>query len=309
MLALLLLVGVASCSEDNNDNNPDSTSYNTKVYITDGPIDNADVQAVFVTVADVKVDGQSIEGFTKTTVELTALQNGSTQLLGNIDMEAGTFNNLTLVLDSESDASGNTPANYVLTQSNEKIELTSDSNTLTLNNSYSIEASEDNELVIDFDLRKAIVTDSGNTTYSFSSQSQLENSLRVVNSLNAGTIMGTATNNTGFPNNVTIAYAYNAGSFTTGEQNENSAGVQFENAVTSSVASGSTNQFQLNFLEEGNYEIHFASYEDSNNDGKLEFAGMIDVETATTIDLMAVDVTANSEVTLEVLLQGILPLL
>lgn len=305
MLALLLIVGFASCSDDEG-GNTDQATYNAKVYITDGPIDNTEVQGVFVTIADVKLNGTSVNGFTKTTVNLHALQNGETQLLGDIDLAANTYNQVTLVLDTQSDASGNTPANYVLTTSNEKIKLTAQNNTINVNSSYNIAASTANEVIIDFDLRKSIVTDPGNSGYNFAAQSQLESSIRVVNKLDAGTITGTATNNTGNNNNKTVAYAYAKGSFNASEENENAAGVRFSNAVTSSVATGASNQFGLYFLTEGAYEIHFASYEDLNNDGVYEFAGMIEAEGDLGLNLLNIMVTANTSVSLQVLLIAIL---
>lgn len=308
MLALALIVGLASCSDDDSTDPNDGATYNTKVYITDGPIDNADVQGVFVTIADVKVDGNSVDGFSKTTVDLKALQNGDTQLLGNIDLSANTYSELTLVLDTETDASGNSPANYVLTTNSSKVELTAENNTININNSFDISASDSNEVVIDFDLRKSIVADAGNGGYNFAAQTQLENSIRVANTLETGTIMGTATNNTGNGDNKTIAYAYKKGSYSASEETENAAGVRFSNAVTSSVATGSDNSFGLYFLNEGDYEIHFASYEDPEDDGVFEYAGMIEAEGDLGIDLMDITVMANTEVTIELFLQILLGL-
>lgn len=306
MLALFLIVGLASCSDD--DTTDDQATYNTKVYITDGPIDNADVQGVFVTIADVKVNGNSVDGFSKTTVDLKALQNGDTQLLGNIDLSANTYTELTLVLDTESDASGNSPANYVLTTNNSKVELTAENSTINVNKSFDISASESNEVVIDFDLRKSIVADAGNGGYNFAAQAQLQNSIRVVNTLDTGVVSGTAINNTGNTDNKTIAYAYLKGSYSAAEETENAAGVRFSNAVTSSVATGSNNTFGLYFLNEGDYEVHFASYEDPENDGVFEYAGMIEAEGNLGTDLMNIAVNANTEVTLTLTLLVLLGL-
>lgn len=305
MIALLLVVGFASCSKDD-DSPTDQATYNTKVYITDGPIDNAEVQGVFVTIADLKLNGKSVNGFTKTTVDLHALQNGETQLLGDIDLAANTYNQVTLVLDPQRDASGNSPANYVLTTNNDKIELTAENNTINVNSSFDITASTSNQVVIDFDLRKSIVTDAGNSGYNFATQTQLESSIRVVNKLKAGAITGTATNNTGNSENITVAYAYAKGSFTASEQNENAAGVRFSNAITSSRITGANNQFGLYFLTEGAYELHFASYEDVDNDGVYEFDGMIETEGNLGLNLLDIPVNANTEVTLIVILLAIL---
>lgn len=309
ILALMFIVGFASCSDDDStDPSPDAVTYNTKVYITDGPIDNADIQGVFVTLADIKLDGKSVNGFTKTTVNLYALQNGDTQILGDIDLAANNYSQLTLVLDDQSDASGNSPANYVLTTDNTKIELTAENNTVSVTTDYEITASDSNEIVIDFDLRKSIVADSGNSGYQFAGQAQLQNSIRVVNTLETGAIIGTATNNTGNEENKTVAYAYKKGTFNASEKEENASGIRFANAVTSSAVVGSNNSFGLYFLNEGDYEVHFASYEDPENDGVYEFAGMIEAEGQIGIDLMEISVMANTEITIQLLLQLLLGL-
>lgn len=302
----MVVVGLASCSSDDDGPVNDGAKYNTEVHITDAPIDNAEVKGVFVTIADVKVDGESLSGFSKTTVNLMALQNGNTQLLGNIDLSAATYNQLSLVLDTETDVNGNAPANYVLTVTDEKIALTAENNTITTNDNFEISATGTNKVVVDFDLRKSIVAQGD--SYAFAAQGQLQNSLRVVNELNTGTIVGTATDNTGNNENKTVAYAYAKGTFNASETEENAAGVRFANAVTSSVATGSDHAFGLYFLEEGEYEVHFASYEDADSDGEFEFAGMIETEGQLSIDLMDITVMANTQVSLEVLLLSLLNL-
>ena len=43
------------------------------IEATDAPIDNAEVKGVFVTVSEIYVDNKKIEGFNKTTLEISAL--------------------------------------------------------------------------------------------------------------------------------------------------------------------------------------------------------------------------------------------
>lgn len=69
-------------------------SYATTFKMTDAPVDNANVGAVFVTVSDIKVEGISLEGFNKTTFDLSTLINGQTKTLGNPQMEAGSNSNV-----------------------------------------------------------------------------------------------------------------------------------------------------------------------------------------------------------------------
>ena len=306
LLALAVVVGLASCSDDDNGPINDGAKYNTEVHITDAPIDNAEIKGVFVTIADVKVDGKSISGFSKTTVDLMALRNGNTQQLGQIDLSAGSYNQLSLVLDQETDANGNAPANYVLKINGEKVALNTDNSTLATTQDFEINASANNKLVIDFDLRKAIVSEG--SEYNFAAAAQLQNSIRVVNAENTGKITGAATNNTGRENQKVVAYAYTKGSYNATETQENASGVRFANAVTSSVATGNDNNFGLYFLNEGNYEVHFASYEDPDDDGVFEFAGMIETEGLLNINLMDISVMANTQVTLEIILLNLIGL-
>ena len=80
--------------------------------ITDAPSDDASIKGVFVTVADIKVDGKSISGFTKQTIDLKAYQEGSTKLLGTTQLDAKAYNNITLVLDADADATANSPGQF-----------------------------------------------------------------------------------------------------------------------------------------------------------------------------------------------------
>ncbi|MDZ7776005.1 MAG: DUF4382 domain-containing protein [Bacteroidales bacterium] len=66
------------CSDDD-DNNEEKGTVNFKM--TDAPIDDADVEAVFVTVSEVKVDGEAVNGFEKQTIDLTAYQEGNTEVV------------------------------------------------------------------------------------------------------------------------------------------------------------------------------------------------------------------------------------
>lgn len=303
-LAIILSVSLVSCSDDDNSS---AETYNTQIKITDSPVDDAEVEAVFITVADVQLDGRSLEGFSKTTIELSALTNGDTQLLGNLDLEAGDYSNLKLILDTQTDAAGNAPANYVTTQSNGTVALTVTNPELQVNETVSVLAQAGNVLVIDFDLRKALVA-KADGTYDFAVSSQLSNSLRVSNTLQSGMIQGTANSTLGGSNRTIIAFAYEQGTFTEADAEANANGVRFANAVTSSVTTGTNNQFSLHFLEAGNYEVQFASFVDDNNDGRLEFEGRIETSSNTAIELNNISVGANTTTTLDLSLLAVLGL-
>ena len=304
-LALVLSVVLfASCSEDDTIDNPDTNAgKETSVYITDSPVDQANVEAVFITIAEVKLNGKAIEGFQKSTIEISSLTNGSTEMLGKLNLDAGTTSSIELVL-ADSDDNNNTPGNYLVTKGGTKQEL---SGTTQIELKDQVEIIEDakNEIVLDFDLRKSIKQEGDQ--YTFVSGGALQNSIRAVNTSNAGIIKGNVENRSDANAETVIAYAYRKGEFSDSEK-EGEHGVRFNNAVSSSVVSKSSGDFEIHFLEEGDYEIYFASYSDGNQDGKLEFSGLVNAEAIGALNLNEVSVEANTTVNIEITFKGILGL-
>lgn len=302
-LILFFVSMMVSCSKDDENNETTTETGNkTEVYLTDAPIDNADVQGAFITVANVMVNGKAIEGFEKTTIEVSSLTNGDTEFLGDLNLESGTTSNISLVLATDSDASGDSPANYILTSDGEKKELATSTGEITLNDNAEIEESNDNKLILDFDLRKAIKSETEGE-YSFASDAELSNSVRAVNALNAGTIQGTVNDMNNDASETMVVYAYEKGSYSEDEGNGD-----FSNAVASSEVNSTNGDFSLNFLEAGEYELHFASYSEDDSTGGLSFQGMVDATAASELDLMGLNVDAQSETTVEVNVDGLLGL-
>ncbi|TXF87862.1 DUF4382 domain-containing protein [Neolewinella aurantiaca] len=305
-LALLLLVSVCFACEDDDSTTP-SASGSFTLEITDAPIDDADVSAVFVTIADVKVDGASIEGFSRTTVELSALQNGVTELIASADLEARTYNTIEVVLDDAQDASGNAPGCYVRRTDGTTVALDVDGDgSLTVSDaSFTVNQGATVAAVIDFDLRKAIQRgESATEPYRFAAEARLESSLRFVEKELTGTLQGTVSNASGEDGEVVI-YAYAAGTYQAseaeGEENET-----FLNAVSSTrlTAGGS---YTLAFLESGSYELVAVSYQDEDNDGELELAGQFELNAALGINLGGLSVDATSLTTANFTLSTLLP--
>lgn len=304
-LSLLLgLIFFVSCSEDDSLENPGDGENSTAVYLTDAPVDQANVEAVFVTVSEVRINGKAIEGFNKTTIQLSSLTKGRTELLGNLNLKSGTTSNISLVL-ADTDASGNGPGNYVVLNGGAKQKL-SGATEINIKDQVEIVNDARNEIVIDFDLRKTVKQEGDN--FSFVSKTQLENNLRTVNKLNAGAVKGKADNRSEAEGEVVVAYAYKKGTFSNSESNANSEGINFANAVSSSVVSKSNGEFEIHFLEEGDYELHFASYSDNDQDGKLEFTGMVEANAVSSLDLNSFRVASNSEVNIQISFKGLLGL-
>ncbi|MFY9150672.1 MAG: DUF4382 domain-containing protein [Prolixibacteraceae bacterium] len=299
-LILLVSVLMIQCSKD--DVNQSSGQLNLKM--TDAPSDDANIQSTFITVADVKVDGQSVAGFTKQTIKISDLQSGKTEVLFNGDIQANTYSNITLVLDYSTDASGNSPGCYALDKANNKHDLNSSSSAtgeIKLDKSILVGANSTTELVVDFDLRKSIVYNSNTSEtskYKFVTEAELKNSLRLESPEKCGDIKGKANNNQSAGE--LIVYAYHKGDYSasTETQGQGSSKVTFAKAVTSAKVN-TDGTYQLSFLNEGDYEIHVAAYDKDAASGKSVFKGMVNANSSISgLLLNNVSVKANSHVEL-----------
>ncbi len=291
---------LSSCSKEDISKN----SHYTTFKATDAPLDDANVQAVFVTVSDVKVDGQSIEGFNKTTLELSALTEGKTANLGHLDLEASQFSTVEFVLDYEQDAQGNSPGCYVHLVGGTKDKIASTSESIIIEGKQQLSASQENNIVFDFDLRKLIKEESND--YEFVSATEMQSYIRITAEEKTSHIMGDVE---GSNSSYTVVYLYEKGTFdlVAESKGKGESNVQFAKAVNSAVVK-STGEFTLSFIEDGNYEIHLISYEDSDNDGRLEVSGHALLTSTNQIDLGNISVSSDTDVELSIELGGWLPL-
>jgi hypothetical protein len=299
-----LVMAFASCSESSETLPNDSQTRNTQVSITDAPIDNADVSGAFVTITDVKVNGVSIGGFNATTVDLMTLQNGKKKLLGNLDLKVGAISDVRLVLDYDFDADGNSPGSYVKTTNGIKHKLEASSNEIKIADTVEILAGSTNEIIIDFDLRKTIIeSNSIGGSFDFVTELELSNGVRLVNNEAAGSVSGIVSDNNNTAETI-VVFAYEAGVYTEAETSgQGASNVQFVNATSSTIVSSNAT-YSLNFLKEGNYEIKFAAFEDSNNDGELELKGMLDVESTAGLNVNSLNVSSNATINLLINVNG-----
>lgn len=307
---LLMMFTFAACEKDDTGPN-DGAMGKLNIEMTDAPIDDASVEGVFVTVTEIKVDGQVVEGFEPKTIDVKAYQEGKVALLANADVAAKSYSSITLVLDHATDASGNAPGCYVLTTGGGKEALMAGAQTiteLTINGTnFVVEEGQTANLVVDFDLRKAVKYEN-NTSYDFVSGAELAAALRVVVKASTGTIEGEVNNWSNHAEKV-IVYAYKKGTFNASveTQAQGDSQLQFTNAVTS-VQAKADGSFSLHFLESGDYELYFAGYDDSDQDGKFELKGSLAIDLLAGIDLSAVTVNANSSTRIDLSIIGILPL-
>jgi hypothetical protein len=270
------------------DSNEPAGNGDVQFEITDAPIDDANVKGVFVTVADIKVDGKSVSGFTKQTIDLSAYQDGNTHILGSQQMAAKAYSNVTLVLDLKQDANGNEPGCYVLSQDNSKYRLKSTADgtvELALKQGWNVRNEAMTKLVMDFDLRKAIrYNEDPLLRYSFVSDANLRAAVRVVSKEASGTIKGSYQENSSVEADRIVVYAYKKGTFnaSTETQAQGEDQIMFRNAVASAqVKETLTGRvFTLAYLPEGDYELHFAAYKHNTTSGRVAFEAMLKSETS-----------------------------
>ncbi|RFS14002.1 DUF4382 domain-containing protein [Emticicia sp. C21] len=296
-----------SCEDSTNDPDPNSTTGTLKVSITDSPIDSPDVKAVFVTVTAIKVDGKTFDGFKgPKTVNLLELQNGNSLSLGDGNFNTGTFNKISLVLDYEKDQSGAAPGCYVQKADNtkQKLQLTgSTQNSIDLTTKeFLVKEGTTTDIVLDFDLRKAIKseTSGSQTTYSFVSYGELQSSIRMVERNSAGNITGKIDNyNANTMGNV-VVYVYKKGTFNqaTETQGQGDGKIQFKNAITSAKVDANGN-FKAAFLEQGDYEVHCASYNKPTG-GIFGLVALLNLTSKNSIDLSSIAVKSSTDVNLSI---------
>lgn len=254
--------------------------------ITDAPSDDANIKSVMVTVAEIKVNGKAIPGFTKQTIDLMAYQEGSTKLLGTAQLDSKAYSSLTLVLELNNDAFGSAPGCYVKTVDGTKYKLQSTASGMAevvVNDSWNVTSGTKNRIVMDFDLRKSIrYSDDPSMKYSFVSESNLNSAVRLVSKEKSGTIKGTYQEESSVDSEKIIVYAYRKGTFNASTETEGQTAdnIFFKNAVASAevkqTLTGKT--FTLAFLEEGEYELHFYAYDQDSATGRFTVTARLQSE-------------------------------
>lgn len=305
---------IQSCKKNEDAVAPSNTNSGmqgmVKVEITDAPSDDANIKGMFVTVTEVRIDGKKFSGFSgKKTIELSAYQNGNVADLGLGNINAGSYSNISLILDNATDQNGNAPGCYTMTTNNIKYNLTglvSGQTEVVSSKAFEVKENQQTNLVLDFDIRKAVMDENGSAMggYRFVATSDLNASTRVLIKSQAGAIKGNCANYNE-SNSKLIVYAYKKGTYNTSETKvQGSGNTHFKNATTSCLADGNGN-YNLAFLEEGDYELRFVTYK-NNGSGQFALQNMLNINSA--LNVNSVSVKANTSVTINVSILGLLPL-
>ncbi|MBC7774294.1 MAG: DUF4382 domain-containing protein [Phycisphaerae bacterium] len=306
---LTMAATMSSClKEPDEPNNNTDGAARARIEITDAPIDDPNVTAVFITVVDVKVNGVSWSGFSgKTTFDLLAFQKGQTNLLGEGILNAGTYTEVTLVLDTETDIHGASPGCYVKDAQGMKRKLDGGSQmAVKAKGSFDTRADETTVAIVDLDLRKAIVYQLGSTTeFQFVTDPELAASVRLMDKATTGNILGDCTDGVSGSDKI-IVYAYKTGEYGVTEKfPQGTSQVYFKNAVTSSVVADD-GTISLSFLKSGTYELHFISYQ-KDALGHLQAKGELQLNVlGPALNLLSMEVTARETINLDLVVTGIL---
>jgi Domain of unknown function (DUF4382) len=314
-----MFVATVGCEQTNDSvtpasqQDPNAPKGGVRIGITDAPIDNSNVSAAFVTITEIRFDGKVYDAFRgPKTVNLLQLQNGNSLTLGEGQFQAGSYNKLTLVLDYTKDASGNAPGCYVQKTDGSKEALGISGNAKQeveiAIKKVDVVQNNTTDLMIDFDLRKAIKERNDNSTkgFAFVTYGELQSAIRLVNKTSTGEISGKMSNYNATNNGQVVVYAYKKGSFDKNSEikAQGDSGVTFKNATTSAKVDGSGN-FKIAFLEEGDYELHFASNKNTNG-SLLDFSSFLNLNS--NLDLSSISVKSNTQVSLSLSIKGIIGL-
>ncbi|MFW6250763.1 MAG: DUF4382 domain-containing protein [Alkalispirochaetaceae bacterium] len=300
LLAVLGILALGSC-----DTSGGSDTGIMELSMTDAPLMEDGVNGVYITVKEVQYNGGDgwvpMQGLELTEpFDLLALQNGNSELLGQLVLPAGNYEQIRFILGApeEGQPAGN-PGSWVEMGSTNDGEYTDGEDTplfvpsgaqtgykATAEEPFSVPANGSVAITADFDLRRAVVELGATERFI------LKPVLRIVVEDQAGVISGEATGET---DATYVAYAYEAGSYDSSETDEPADGEsRFPNAVTSGeiVDDPDGADYVLPFLAAGEYEIVVAKYDE---DGAFQSAEKLetDVITVTSGKTTSVDIDVS----------------
>lgn len=250
-----------ACGDEN-----ETTKGRVSISITDAPIDDANVSAVFIAINSVELKGPdgwtTLDSFEEpVSIDLLSYQNGEAYFLTDELIDAGSYSEVRLMLDIQDRING--------IQQNEGCYIEyKDGSTQPLlvpsggrsgykaKGNFDITSGGVVALTLDFDVRKAVV-ESGN-----SGKFILKPTIRLIANQDASLITGSFDQEDGDFTKV-IVFAYENDTFAESELDEpGDEEVRFSNAVTSSTLSDE-GAFTLAFMESGTYDLYFASYDEN----------------------------------------------
>jgi hypothetical protein len=272
MIALL-----PSCSSD--DDNP-MQSGQVKVYITDAPVDDANVEAVVISVNKIEMNGprgwEPVKEFdTPFSINILDYQNGKSYFVTDANVTAGAYTEARFVLNADTDmnATVTNPPCFIRYKDGSKQPLFIPSGTTSgykAKGTVEVVANSTTEVTLDFDARRSIV-EAGN-----SGKFILKPTVRLVANTVAAKVEGSFTDFHDYSK--VVAYLYEKGSYTSAEATvTDESEARFSNSVTSTMLNTS-GDFTFAFLAPGSYDVVLVAH---STDG--EFTEVIGKHDDTTV--------------------------
>lgn len=258
-IALVALI-FAGCEKENDKGT-------LQLSITDAPIDTSEIAGVYITITDIQyhLSGNNFSSFEDfegpKEFNLLDLTRGATELLGNLEMDAGTYTQIRFILDASEYGMGtpSTPGCYVEFKdgTTEPLFVPSGSQSGFKGvGAFMVPANGVVDVTADFDVRKSVVH-SGT-----SGMLILKPTIRLVVDNQAGKIVGGVTN---IPEGKDIVvYAYEEGVYSEAEAADPEVETpRFPNAISSDMVDDSGN-YHIDFLAPKTYDLIVASLVDGD---------------------------------------------
>jgi len=292
VLALLLVSVVtlsgAGCAEEEELTLPGEGTGTLRLYLSDAPIDAANVTGVYITINEIQYhlkggNGEwvTLEGFGGSQeYDLLQLTEGNSALLGEFEVAPGQYTQIRFMLDIPEHGSPPTsPGCYIEFTDETTAPLfvpSGGSSGYKAVGAFEVPVNGEVEVTADFDVRKAVhVTGGQNQRYI------LKPTIRLIVNNQAGNIGGSITNGSGYTD--IIVYAYQHGTWDDTEADEPPAEQnRFRNAITS-CRMGEGGQYALALLFAGTYDLVVAGFNDDAFGEVLGFISDVEVQSEQTI--------------------------
>lgn len=282
----LLVLGTGltiSCSDDDKDAKDGKVS----IYITDAPIDDANIEAVVIAIEKIQMKGpdgwETVKEFEPPfSLNILDYQNGESYFVTEEFIEAGTYTEVRLELDAADDDDGpdEIEGSYIKFKDDTKKALvipSGSSSGYKVKGEFTLPEEGAVAVTLDFDARRSIVKAGSSGKY------LLKPTVRLITNQEAATINGHFSEYDQYAQ--VVVYAYEKDTYTSSEATADGDEALFSNAVTSAKVNDSGN-FKLAFLSPGQYDLIVTT---NNSDGSFNEVVQqhddVTVNAGSTIDL------------------------
>jgi hypothetical protein len=260
MISLLSSLILTGC----NDDSEDATTGRIELSITDAPIDDANIEAVYISIIGIELKSGAeswieLDSFEEPVkINLLDYQNGESFFLTEEVVQAGEYSEIRLILAApEGDGPNQSnPGTYLAYKDGtfEPLFVPSGAQSgYKAKGEFTVPAGGVTGLTIDFDVRKSVVKAGNSGKY------LLKPVLRLIENQNVAMVKGSVATVAEYSSIRVFAYADD--SFNESELVPVD-GVDFPNAITSGTLS-EDNSFTLSFMEPGTYDLYAAGYNES----------------------------------------------